>query len=76
MIAANWTLVEQLAKEKDRHLGRVADGQVERGGEECRLMEHKWGWEAELAACSGVPGTRSDQASLGVTVYVSSVGMK
>ena len=55
---------------------RVADGQVERERSKSRLIEHKWGWEAELAACSGVPGTHFVQASLGMRVYVSSVGTK
>ena len=78
-------LVEHLAKEKDKEqstpsegmqIGRVANGQVEREGGRRTLIEHKWGWGAKLAACLGVPDARSVQASLGVTVYVSSVGMK
>ena len=48
----------------------------EREWGERTLIEHKWGWGAELAACSGVPDTCFVQASLGMTVYVSSVGMK
>ena len=67
---------EQLTPSKDMPIERVADDQVKRERGERTLIEHKWGWKAELAACSGVPDARTIQASLGVTVYVNLVGMK
>ena len=72
-------LVEHLAKEKDKEQSTPSKGmpigrvQVERERGKRTLIEHEWGWGAELAAC---PDARSVQATLGKTVYVSSVGMK